>query len=261
MSTDKYPIGYTPQFYSHLPRTLYEKYVEAWYFICGKELSKKRAQELANYDWKQNSVEEKNALIQKHIQRIRKRKTLFSFGFNKKKVTAEVTSTSHHADLSSVHVDLSNPNVSTSNSTRIQSSSGSTSVSDILITENASTIHIDADRYVSSQNRSVIDIFLAYLGEECRKFLDDPHVGDSKILMDALLSLAFVYNDLRLVLEEYENGKSKSRVSELSKLLTELYCKRNDLKRLILEEMQVNITPKLGLLELRTNADRKDSLY
>lgn len=130
----------------------------------------------------------------------------------------------------------------------------------ILVTENASGARVNQENYVSLQNRSAIDLFLTSLGEECRGLLDDPHISDSLVLMDSLLSVAFVYNDIRPVLEDYEQSKMKRRESELPRTLSELYCKRKNLKRMIIEEMQVNISPKLGLLTLRTNADRKNEL-
>ena len=272
---ESYPAGYKPVFYVKLPRTLYVKYIEAWYHFSGSGLTKERAQFLANEDWRKSSDDEKHKLIQKHVRSIRKRKknTLFSFGVYKKaqKSDAVANTTDTVNDVGVMVTGLSGSGCPSASgpSTSIPSGSDSSGLSPsnssptnkYMETANASTAAIDNDSYLFSHQYSSIDIFLASLDNNCRRLLDDPSLKTSNIVIAALTVVSKVYNPVHSLLELYEKGKQKRRESTLSKTLSEIYNKRNELKTLILEALDINIDPVLGLGILKANAERKELLF
>ena len=253
---EAYPAGYKPTFYTKVPKTLHEKYIEAWYNFSGSKLTKERAQTLANVDWKASSDDEKHNLIKRHVRAIRKRKnTLFSFGVYKKEKT-DATAESAITDTAEVEVMVTETMPSGSGLSK------STSTHKYVETANASTGRKDKDSYSRSHQYSFIDIFLASLDENCRQLLDDPSIQlqDSKIVMEALMSVSKVYNEVHPLLVSYEEGKQRGKETELSKTLSEIKNKRNELKVQILEALSVKIDPVLGLSILKANAERKELL-
>ena len=163
---ESFPAGYKPVFYVKLPRTLYEKYIEAWYSFSGSGLTKERAQFLANEDWRKSSDDEKHKLIQKHVRSIRKRKknTLFSFDVYKKaqKSDAVANTTDTVNDVGVMVTGLSASGPSTSIPSGSDSSglgpSNSSPTNKYMETANASTAAIDNDSYLFSHQYSSIDI-------------------------------------------------------------------------------------------------------
>ena len=65
---ETYPADYKPAFYKKVPKTLHEKYTEAWYAFSGKGVTKQRAQFLANEDWNKSSDEERRNFVKRHLR-------------------------------------------------------------------------------------------------------------------------------------------------------------------------------------------------
>ena len=205
--------------------------------------------------------------------RKRKKNTLFSFGVYKKaqKSDAVANTTDTVNDVGVIVTGLSGSGGPSASgpSTLIPSGSDSSGLgpsnlsptNKYMKTANASTAAIDNDSYLFSHQYSSIDIFLASLDNNCRRLLDDPSLKTSNIVIEALTVVSKVYNPVHSLLELYEKGKQKGRESTLSKTLSEIYNKRNELKTLILEAIDINIDLVLGLGILKANAERKELLF
>ena len=93
-SEEEYPIWYEPKFYKKQPKTLHEKYTEAWMHFSGQGLSKSNIQAFSNNDWGNASMDKKHELIKRHIEYVKsnrqmKSRSLFECGIFKGKVRSK----------------------------------------------------------------------------------------------------------------------------------------------------------------------------
>ena len=241
-----YPKGYQPAFFGKIQTSLYGKFVEAWYHFSGSGLKKERVQELANEDWRNYGEKEKHELIKKHIRSLRKRKSTFSFGIYKKKVDSNI---------------ISDNNETMETTDTAAGSSKSPTTSKHMETANASAAATDPVDYVLGQRRSTIDIFLASLDSRCRQLLDDPSLKTLSVLDESLFDVSQIYNSIHSFFEYYEKGKQNKRESALSETLKSMCEKRNELKELVIEALELKIDTVLGLSILRANGERKELLF
>ena len=92
----------------------------------------------------------------------------------------------------------------------------------MLVTMNASETVTNKNKYISSQEVYLIDIFLGAIGDECKSFFDTS-VQSSEYLLPALLVLARTYSRVDDLLKKYVAGQTKNRNSKLSQTLLKFY--------------------------------------
>ena len=120
----------------------------------------------------------------------------------------------------------------------------------MLVTMNASGAVTNKNKYISSHEVSLIDIFLGAIGD----------VQSSEYLLLTLLALARTYSSVDDLLKKYVAGQTNNRNSKLSQTLKfdEI---RKELKDQIIAAINIKLEPALGLHILQINAEEKENLH
>ena len=138
---DRYPSWYISQFYKKVHSSLYEKFTEACFYFNGKGVTKKQAHETLNANWIKFSLEEKKSIVKK-----RKPQTLLSFGFTK-----NISRPSNASD-SSYEPPRDVPPLEASSIPPVPATN-------MLVTMNTPEAVTNKNKYISSQEVSLNDIF------------------------------------------------------------------------------------------------------
>ena len=180
----------------------------------------------------------------------RKPQTLLSFGFTK-----NISRPSNASDSS-----YEPPrDVSPLEASSIPACIPAEPATNMLATMNASEAVTNKNKYISSQEVSLIDIFLGAIGDECKSFFDT-FVQSSEYLLLALLALARTYSSVDDLLKKYVAGQTNNRNSKLSQTLN-FYEIRKELKDQIIAAVNIKLEPALGLHILQINAEEKENLH